>query len=107
MSASSLLFIHALKVNFSQVNWRKACTLNNVSNVSPQVRINNLWALDANLAKGSWQTPWAAYGLVNITVSKPGVRVTMPVVVLIGDEAFAAEHPMSYTATKNQSGVAK
>jgi hypothetical protein len=31
----------------------------------------------------------------------------MPVIVLIGDEAFAAEHTMLYTATKDKSGSAK
>ena len=65
------------------------------------------WTLNANLVNGSWQTPWAAHGLVNATIPKPGVSVTMPVVVLIGDEAFADERTMRYTATKNQSGSAK
>jgi len=59
------------------------------------------------VAKGSWQTAWAAYGLVNKTVPRPGVRVTMPVVVLIGDEAFAVERQMLYTAAKDKSGSAK
>ena len=45
--------------------------------------------------------------MVNKTVARPGARVTMPVVVLIGGEAFAVEHTMPYTATKDKSGSAK
>ena len=60
----------------------------------------------ANLWNGSWQTPWAAYGLETNTVAKPGV--TMPVIVLIGDEAFAGERTnMFYTAKAGKSGTAK
>ena len=65
------------------------------------------WALTAQLAKGTWHTPWAAHGLENKTVTKPGVWVTMPVVVAIGDAAFADERPVLYTATKDKSGSAK
>ena len=65
------------------------------------------WTLSAKLRKGSWQTTWAAYGLENKTVPKPGEWVTMPVVVLIGDEAFADERPILYTAKANKSGSAK
>jgi hypothetical protein len=65
-----------------------------------------LWALSAKLAKGNWHTAWAAYGLSNKTV-KPGAWVTMPVVVMIGDEPFADERTMLYTATLNKSGSAK
>jgi hypothetical protein len=67
----------------------------------------SLWTLTVNLAKGSWRTRWAAHGLENKTVLKPGEWITMPVGVLIGDEAFADEHPMVYTATFNKSGSAK
>jgi uncharacterized repeat protein (TIGR02543 family) len=63
------------------------------------------WVLSVKLAKGSWQTPWAAHGLENKTVR--GAWVTMPVVVVIGDDAFADERPMLYTATKDKSGTAK
>jgi hypothetical protein len=31
----------------------------------------------------------------------------MPVIVLVGNEAFEAEHTMLYTAIRNQSGSAK
>ena len=65
------------------------------------------WALTANLAKGTWRTQWAAYGLANTTMPKSGVWVTMPVVVVIGNDAFADERPVLYTATKDKSGAAK
>jgi hypothetical protein len=65
-----------------------------------------LWTLTAKLAKGTWREPWATHGLVNQTV-KPGAWVTMPVVVVIGDDALANERPMLYTATKDKSGSAK
>jgi hypothetical protein len=65
------------------------------------------WTLRAKLAKGSWQASWATYGLENKNVPKPGVWVAMPVVVLIGSEAFADERPMLYTAILNKSGSAK
>jgi hypothetical protein len=65
------------------------------------------WALTVNLAKGAWRTQWAAYGLENMTAPKPGVWVTMPVVVVLGDETLADKRPMLYTATFNQSGSAR
>jgi PKD repeat protein len=66
------------------------------------------WALTAKLAKGSWQTAWAGYGLVNADVPKyTRTLVTMPVVVVIGTDAFAAEHMMFYTAKAGKSGKAK
>lgn len=66
-----------------------------------------LWTLTVKLAKGTWRTPWGAHDLVNGNVPKPGVPVTMPVVVVIGNDAFADEHSMFYTATQNKSGSAK
>ena len=47
------------------------------------------------------------YDLVNATWPKPGVWVTMPVIVLIDIEAFAGERTMLYTAKFNKSGSAK
>ncbi len=66
-----------------------------------------LWTLQTNLAKGDWQTAWAADGLNNTTVRRPGIPVMLPVVVLIGGEAFADERSMIYTAQLNKSGSAK
>jgi len=66
-----------------------------------------LWTLSAQLAKGFWQTAWATSGLENSTVSKPGVSVTVTVIVIIDTEAFAGERTMLYTATLNKYGSAK
>jgi hypothetical protein len=66
------------------------------------------WAFRAKLAKGSWQTQWADYGLVNTNALKSSEDwVTMPVIVLIGDKAFAAERLALYTAKAGKSGSAR
>jgi len=65
------------------------------------------WTVTINLSKGSWRTPLAAAGLTNETIKKPGRTVPVPVVVLIGTEAAAAEKPLNYTATLNKTGTAK
>jgi hypothetical protein len=65
------------------------------------------WTLTVKLEKETWRTEWAAYGLVNATVAKPGTSLTMPVVVQLGNEAFAADVPLTYTATLNKSGSGK
>jgi uncharacterized repeat protein (TIGR03803 family) len=64
-------------------------------------------AFSASLNHGSWQSAWAGYGLVNTNYAKPGVAVTLPVTLVIGDEAFMAEKPLHYTATAGKSGLAK
>ncbi len=66
-----------------------------------------LWTLTATLKNGSWQDEWAAYGLTNATVPKPGHLVTLPVVVLVDTEAFAADVTRTYTATAGKSGTAR
>jgi hypothetical protein len=66
-----------------------------------------LWLLTASLNKGSWRGAWAAYGLVNPTIKQTGTPVTMPVVVLVGDTAFATDCRLHYTATPNKTGTAK
>jgi PKD repeat protein len=65
------------------------------------------WTLTVKLANGEWRTQWAAYGLVNSNVAKPGASVIMPVVAVIGDEVVGDKRPMLYTATLNKSGSAK
>jgi sugar lactone lactonase YvrE len=64
------------------------------------------WTFTATLKNGSWATPWAAYGLTNAPTPKSGVSVTLPVVLVIGDEGFAGEKPLLYKATA-KSGSAK
>jgi len=65
------------------------------------------WAATIALSKGSWQGQWAHSGLDNATHKSPGVSVTVPVAVVIGAEAFAAEPQLHYIATLNKTGAAK
>jgi hypothetical protein len=65
------------------------------------------WNVTANLRKGFWQTPWAAHGLINTTVPAPGLQVTLPVILVIGDEAVMSERVLLYTAKAGKSGTAK
>ena len=65
------------------------------------------WTVTFALSKGTWQATWAVFGLDNATHKSPGVSVTLPVVVVVGDEAFAAEASLHYTATLNKTGTAK
>jgi uncharacterized repeat protein (TIGR03803 family) len=62
-----------------------------------------LWTFTATLKKGSW----AAHGLANVTTPKAGVTVTLPVILVIGDEVFANEKSLLYKATAGRSGSAK
>jgi hypothetical protein len=61
----------------------------------------------ASLSRGTWQDAWAPYGLVNATILRPGNAVTLPVTLLIGNDAFMADKPLHYTATVNRSGTAR
>ena len=63
--------------------------------------------LTANLRRGSWQTTWSAYGLVNDTIPKPGTTVTLPVNITIGDEGFVVNQPLLYSAIAAAWGVAE
>lgn len=65
-----------------------------------------MWMLTAKLRQGSWQTQWATYGLASATIPKPGVPVTMPVIVAIGDEAFTTEKVLNYRARAGKLGNA-
>ena len=65
------------------------------------------WTVTVTLNKGHWQIPWAADGLLNAAVPKPGTPVTLTGVVLIDDQAFAADKTLHYTAKAGKSGVAR
>ncbi|MEI8063940.1 MAG: hypothetical protein WCH84_07740, partial [Verrucomicrobiota bacterium] len=66
------------------------------------------WTVAATLSKGIWRDPWDAYGLHNTNISaRAGYQVALPVMVLVGSEAFATESQLHYTATKNRNGTAK
>jgi PKD repeat protein len=62
------------------------------------------WTFTVKLLGGSWQTLWAPYGLVNADVNR--MIVMMPVVVVIGNDAFAGDRPLFYTAKAGKSGMA-
>jgi len=62
--------------------------------------------LRAKLNRGTWRDSWAVYGLANATVPKPGNEVTLPVTLMINDQAFMADKPLHYTARANKSGAA-
>ncbi len=64
------------------------------------------WFIHVNLAKASLQgQAWTDAGLTNAPASKNPVPLT--VVVLVGNEAFAADKTLLYTAKAGQSGTAK
>jgi hypothetical protein len=45
--------------------------------------------------------------LTDATTPHPGVTVSLPAVVTIGDETFADDTVLLYTATAGKSGIAK
>jgi len=63
--------------------------------------------LKVNLKRGSWQDRWAAHGMVQTEGAKSGTAVTLPVILLLNNEAFMTEQTLSYTATANSSGTAR
>jgi len=63
------------------------------------------WLLQANLKNGNWHGAWSVYGLTHDLISRPGTLVTIPVVVLIGEDAYAAEQTLQYTTRGNASFV--
>ena len=66
-----------------------------------------LWTFTAKLKSGAWQTSWDSHGLRNAMIAKPGVTVTLPVVLVVGDAAFAGDPQLSYTAKAKKSGLAR
>ena len=67
-----------------------------------------LWRLHVTLKKGSWQTNWADYSMINSNIPKPGVVVSnLPVVFLVDTEAFMATTNLQYTAKYGKFGLAK
>ncbi|HTS16405.1 MAG TPA: PKD domain-containing protein [Verrucomicrobiae bacterium] len=65
------------------------------------------WILNVRLHRGNWRSYWAAYGLTDAAIVTPGVTVTVPIVVLLGQQGFAADHSLNYTAATHQTGQAK
>ena len=74
----------------------------------PTKKLAGYWTATIALSKGYWRSPWAAYGLDS--ASHKGAdkySVTVPVVLLVGGDAFAAEKQLHYIATPNKTGTAK
>jgi len=67
-----------------------------------------LWTFTATLSRGTWHDLWDVHGLhdTNIT-TRANYQVTLPVTVIVGSDAFAAEPQLHYTATHTKSGTAK
>jgi hypothetical protein len=70
-------------------------------------KITGLWTFNAILRNGSWRTPWAAHGLLNASILKPGVSVTLPVILAIDNESFMATPSRHYTSLAGRSGIAR
>jgi hypothetical protein len=70
-------------------------------------KITGLWTFNAILRNGSWRTPWAAHGLVNATILKPGAPVTLPVILAIDNESFMATPSRHYMSRAGRSGSAR
>jgi uncharacterized repeat protein (TIGR03803 family) len=66
-----------------------------------------LWMLTSKVKLGHWRAVWEAHGMTNETIVKPGQSITMPIVVAIDDEVFAADKPMLYQATEDKAGMAR
>jgi hypothetical protein len=64
-----------------------------------------LWTFTAKLKNGAWQSGWDAYGLHDVTTRK--IAASLPVVLLVGDEGFAADAQLLYTAKAGKSGSAQ
>ena len=77
---------------------------NGTCNVTYTKRLG--WRIVLALKGGAWHSAWSASGLVNASIKK-GIPVRVPVVVLIGSEASAADQALTYTATAGKSGLAK
>jgi hypothetical protein len=65
------------------------------------------WTFTTTLKNGSWATQWEAYGLRYAPTPKAGVTVTLPVVLVIGDEPFYGEKALLYKTKVVTSGGAK
>ena len=64
------------------------------------------WTATITLTKGSWHTQFAKYLLDTQLHKSPGLPVTVPVVLLLGDEVFATDQALHYISTA-KSGTAK
>ena len=63
-----------------------------------------LWTFSATLKKGSWQTAWADYGMVNSPIRKPGSPVNLPVMLTLDVGTFMGSKNLHYTAMWDKPG---
>jgi hypothetical protein len=80
-----------------------SCTFNKPS----YHKRTGLWTFNASLKNGTWRDLWATHGLVNADVPKPGTTVSLPVILVIDDQAFMEIPNLQYTARAGKSGTAK
>jgi hypothetical protein len=66
-----------------------------------------LWSFTAELRGGLWQPIWAATGMVNANVLKPGMAVSLPVILVIDNEAFMQIPKLRYMSKAGKSGTAR
>ncbi|MGD0059099.1 MAG: hypothetical protein ABSD58_06730 [Verrucomicrobiia bacterium] len=86
----------------------KGHSINDYGNCQPSYnKKTGLWTIKATLKNGSWQDAWANDGLTDTTIRSPGESVQLSVVHLIGNERFAADPTLTYTAKAEKSGNAK
>jgi len=68
---------------------------------------SSYWTATIALSKGTWRNLWGRYGMDDATHKSPGISVRMPVGMLVGAEAFAADPNLHYVATLHKTGLAK
>jgi len=67
-------------------------------------KTSGLWTFNAILRNGSWRNSWAAHGLINVSIVKPGVPVTLPMTLVIDGESFVATSHLQYTSRAGKLG---
>ena len=92
------------QVNFVLNKAGRGVGSNGTCNVTYIKRLG--WRITVALKGGAWHSAWSTYGLVDAPI-KTGAPVQVPVVVLIGNDAAAADQSLTYTATAGKSGLAK
>jgi len=99
----------ALDVGNAQVSFLLDANGNSWSNYG-RIKLHfnkrtRIWTLTARLRNGNWHNQWSSYGLVTGPLTASSM-VTVPAVVVLGAEAFAATPQMLYVATTSKSGNA-
>jgi len=82
--------------------------VNSFGNVQLSVqKKTDLVLVKAQFKNGTWRDPWAEYGLINTNSPKHGLAVSVPVIVVVGEESFMDERALTYTSKQGKSGKAK